>query len=340
MQLSDREIHACLDVGKLIIVGSRQELPFDPVKQVQPASIDLRLDSRIIIFNPNIESFDVRNLENVWDYMSARNLEKGEGIIIPPNGIVFCQIYEQLRIPNDASARVVGRSRVARLGISVHCTGEYINPGFEGAMPLQLVNHNSFKVTLYPYMSICQLVLFKLTSVPMISYADRSNNPYNRERYASPSVCHSDDILRERLEISIQDEVEKRLVANYLKQLRKDNLMSEMREKANNDPKVTQQFSGTFYGVAGNVEGNQYVNGQSKDLAEAASEIQQLLKQLEATNPTATEEEQKNFVNLAIPPTHRERFLGALQSGGEAALEELPYGKVVTAIIEGWRKPQ
>jgi uncharacterized protein YjbI with pentapeptide repeats len=103
------------------------------------------------------------------------------------------------------------------------------------------------------------------------------------------------------------------------------------------------QFAGGF---AENVEGDQiggtqynYAAPEKQNLAEAAAEIQSLLQQLEQTNPTATLDEQKAFVNVAIPPTRRERLLGAFQAGGEAALEELPYGKVVKAIVEGWREP-
>ncbi len=340
MQLSDREIHAYLNKGKLIIVGPRQEIPFDAVKQVQPASIDLRLDSKIIIFNSDIQEFDVKDLKNVWDYMSERNLEKGDGIKIPPNGIIFCQIYEQMRIPNNISARLIGRSRVARLGISVHCTGEYINPGFEGAMPLQLVNHNSFTVTLYPYMSICQLTLFELTSEPIISYAERSNNPYNREKFASPSVFHTDDILKDRLEVSIQDEVEKRLIFNYLERVKEINLMSNTKK---DDPKVTQNFTGTFYGVAGNVEGDQNVNTQTKTLAEAASEIQKLLKQLEISNPNATEIEKITYVNDETTTSFKRRAVSALQAGSEATVVEVldnPYINIIMAIVKGWLNPE
>ena len=87
------------------------------------------------------------------------------------------------------------------------------------------------------------------------------------------------------------------------------------------------QFAGGF---AETVEGDQiggtqhnYAAPEEQDLAEAALEIQRLLKQLEETNPIATEAEQKAFVTAAIPPTLRQRAVGALQSGGKAAVVEL-----------------
>ena len=104
------------------------------------------------------------------------------------------------------------------------------------------------------------------------------------------------------------------------------------------------QFSGGF---AETVEGDQiggtqhnYAATEKQDLADAALEIQRLLKQLEETNPTATEAEQKAFVTAAIPPTLRQRAVGALQSGGRAAVEELldnPYVNIFLAAWEGWQ---
>ena len=98
----------------------------------------------------------------------------------------------------------------------------------------------------------------------------------------------------------------------------------------------------TAYGVAGNVEGNQniYVSEQQQNLAEAAAEIQQLLKQLEKTNPTATEIEKVNYVSASIAPTKRKRIMSALKAGGQAAIEEFldnPYLNVVIAVIEDWK---
>lgn len=110
-------------------------------------------------------------------------------------------------------------------------------------------------------------------------------------------------------------------------------------------PKVQQNFSGSVYGVAGNVEGNQniYTPEQKQTLAEAAEEIQRLLKQLEQTNPTATLEQQQAFVDAAVSPTLKARFLSALQAGWKEAVKEFldnPYVNVGVAILEGWQEAE
>jgi hypothetical protein len=82
---------------------------------------------------------------------------------------------------------------------------------------------------------------------------------------------------------------------------------------------------------------------QEQNLAEAAAEIQQLLKQLEVTNPTATEAEKITHVNDETTPSFKRRAVAALQAGGEAAIEEFldnPYVNVGKAIVKGWIKPE
>ncbi len=79
---------------------------------------------------------------------------------------------------------------------------------------------------------------------------------------------------------------------------------------------------------------------QKQTLAEAATEIQELLEQMEETHPTATEAEQKAFVTAAIPQKRRERFLSALQAGWKEAITEFldnPYLNVGIATLEAWK---
>lgn len=191
MQLNDKDIYKAMVKGDLLFVGVNPKYPFVKEKQVQPASVDLRLGNRIIRFKENIGSFDIKNIKEIDKYLDVQYINEGEVIEVKPNEILFAQIYEQISIPDYLSARVEGRSRVARLGISVHCTGDYINPGFAGAMPLQIINHNYFPVVLYPYISICQMILYRLSGEPLISYLQRSVLPYNtyyNETNPSPSI--------------------------------------------------------------------------------------------------------------------------------------------------------
>ncbi|ESA33824.1 pentapeptide repeat-containing protein [Leptolyngbya sp. Heron Island J] len=82
---------------------------------------------------------------------------------------------------------------------------------------------------------------------------------------------------------------------------------------------------------------------EKQPLAKAAEEIQNLLIQLEKTNPSATLAQKKAFVDIAIPPTIKQRAKSALQAGIQSSIEEFldnPYVNVGMAIIEGWREEQ
>ena len=111
---------------------------------------------------------------------------------------------------------------------------------------------------------------------------------------------------------------------------------------------LVNQFSqivvqdGGFY-----IGGDYYLNGdlnqggeKKQTLAKAAAEIQELLMQLEKSNPTATEAEKVAYVNDETPADLKSRVVNALKAGGEAAtdtiLDNSPYVNVVRAIVQGW----
>lgn len=90
-------------------------------------------------------------------------------------------------------------------------------------------------------------------------------------------------------------------------------------------------------------QGIYYLYEEKQTLAEAAAEIKQLLEHLEKMNPTATEAEKIEYVNDETSRSFKRRVVGALQAGGEAAIEEFldnPYVNVTKAIVKGWIKPE
>jgi predicted transcriptional regulator len=106
--------------------------------------------------------------------------------------------------------------------------------------------------------------------------------------------------------------------------------------------------SGSVYSAQGSntrSDNNTFVqqSEQKQTLAASAKEIQQLLKQLEQSNPNPTEAKKIEYVNDETTPSFKRRVLEALQAGGEAAIEEFldnPYANVGKAIVKGWIKPE
>lgn len=153
------------------------------------------------------------------------------------------------------------------------------------------------------------------------------------------SQLHSD---KNALEAKIFEAVHQKRTTQTINQIMITGGNFNMSSNQNNSVEVQQNFNASVYGVAGKVEGDQniFMSEQKQTLTEAAQEIQQLLKQLEVSNPTATEIEKSEFVTTAIAPNRRQRFLSALNAGGEEIIKELldnSYVNVAIAILEGWK---
>ena len=104
-----------------------------------------------------------------------------------------------------------------------------------------------------------------------------------------------------------------------------------------------QMSAGSNYieNIEGNyIQGNNY-EGDRQALAKSAKEIQDLLKQLEQNNPSATETEQENFVNTNVKATTKTKLVSAAKEGGVAIIEEIfdsPYVRIAKSVIDGWQK--
>lgn len=99
-------------------------------------------------------------------------LADGESLTIWPGQVLMTCIYERFQIPPGYAGKIEGRSSYARIGLAVHCTGDFINPGWDGFMPLQLFNASPFPIKVLPYLPVCQLMVVSLSSEPERSYGD------------------------------------------------------------------------------------------------------------------------------------------------------------------------
>ena len=123
-----------------------------------------------------------------------------------------------------------------------------------------------------------------------------------------------------------------------------DTKMTESYQSKYDQRNANNQFVDTAESGS-NVRFNQtnYTPEQKQSLAEAAAEIQNLLKQLDETNPTATESEQIAHLKDNTTPNFRKRALSALQGGTEAAIDEFllenKFLKVGKAVIKGYLQP-
>lgn len=168
MILSDLDIAARLAAGDLVID------PIDLSTQLQPASVDLRLGADVVRWirpnDENNEAIDVAKITPARLMRKHEHRATGEldedvapskydgAILIQPGEFMLGTTVERVRIPRSLAARVEGRSSVGRLGLAVHVTAGFIDPGFEGQITLEIVNFNPYPIWLRPGMRIAQLV--------------------------------------------------------------------------------------------------------------------------------------------------------------------------------------
>lgn len=144
--LSDIDITKAITDGDIIIQGT----PFGAINALQPASIDLHLGSSIRYLVPKFLRIDPKK------EIETKEVTFGdEGYWLAPNTPYLVNTLEFIAISNRLAARVEGKSSLARLGLQVHLTAGFIDPGFGGQITLELLSSYPFK--LYPNMPICQI---------------------------------------------------------------------------------------------------------------------------------------------------------------------------------------
>ena len=154
MVLSDRSIRAALEAGRIRLD------PFDP-DLVQPASIDVRCDHRFRVFrNSRYGYIDVK--KPMPDLTELVEAPEGEAFILHPGEFVLGATLERVALGDDLVARLEGKSSLGRLGLQVHSTAGFIDPGFDGHVTLELANVANLPITLYPGMKVGQISFLQL----------------------------------------------------------------------------------------------------------------------------------------------------------------------------------
>ncbi len=169
MLLSDREIRAGLDAGRIVLD------PYD-AQMVQPSSVDVRLDKLFRIFE-NHRYPHIDPAEEQPDLTRLIEPPHGEPFILHPGEFVLGSTYEMITLPDDLAARLEGKSSLGRLGLLTHSTAGFIDPGFSGHVTLELSNVATLPIKLWPGMKIGQLCFFRLSSP--------AEHPYGSGEYGS-----------------------------------------------------------------------------------------------------------------------------------------------------------
>jgi dCTP deaminase len=179
MVLSDRTIRRLIDEGLIEID------PYDP-DLLQPSSVDVRVDRLFRVFRNNRAPYiDVKVEQDLTELVEV---DGDEPFILHPGEFVLGSTLERVRLPDDLVARLEGKSSLGRLGLLIHSTAGFIDPGWDGRVTLELSNVANLPITLYHGMKIGQISFMRLTEPAEHPYGSGGiGSKYQGQRGPTPS---------------------------------------------------------------------------------------------------------------------------------------------------------
>jgi len=176
------------DITQMVTSKSLEIRPFDP-QAVQPASYDLHLAKEYRRFRRNHQMYiDTKKPDTCTELCIADGI-----LVVHPNEFLLASTIEFVAIPPTLVARIDGRSSLGRLGLLVHATAGYVDPGFNGTLTLELSNQGSLPITLDIGMAIAQISFLQMSSPAVSPYgAQGRNSKYQGQESVTSSRIHLD----------------------------------------------------------------------------------------------------------------------------------------------------
>lgn len=163
MILSDRDLKKIIKEKKLIIS------PFNE-NCIQPSSIDLHLVKEVLVFdNYAVSEIDVREKIDV----TRKVLIEESGFVLHPGEFILGSTTEYFELPLDLAGKLEGKSSLGRLGLLVHATAGFVDPGFKGNLTFEIANISRIPIRLYADMKIAQICFLQMSSEVETGYGDK-----------------------------------------------------------------------------------------------------------------------------------------------------------------------
>jgi dCTP deaminase len=180
MVLSDRTIRRLLEEGRIGIDPYAEEL-------LQPSSLDVRVDRLFRVFrNSRYPFIDVK--QEMEELTELVEVDPEEAFILHPGEFVLGSTLERITLPDDLVARLEGKSSLGRLGLLIHSTAGFIDPGWDGHVTLELSNVANLPITIYYGMKIGQLSFVQLSEPAEHPYGTGSlGSKYQGQAGPTPS---------------------------------------------------------------------------------------------------------------------------------------------------------
>lgn len=180
MILSDGSIRDQITSGRLVID------PYDG-DLVQPASVDVRLGNQFRVMR-NSRMTHIDPMVSNDSLMETVEVPDGEPFVLHPGEFALGHTAERFEVPDDIVGVVNGKSSLGRLGVQVHATAGFVDPGFAGVIVLELSNVATLPILLRPGMKVAQIVFQRLDRPADRPYGHPElNSKYQHQRGAVAS---------------------------------------------------------------------------------------------------------------------------------------------------------
>ncbi len=194
MILSDRDIRLLIQSGQVQIKSADKAY----LKNIGPSSLDLRLGKYFKLYehtkSPLLDPADPLTFEKCTRLIEIK--KKGKPFILHPGDFVLGVTEEAITLPGNIVARVEGRSSLGRLGVIIHSTAGFVDPGFSGTITLEITNINTTPVALYPGMRVCQLAFEAMTSPAEVDYSQKKTMKYQGQVFPEESrICKDPEMI-------------------------------------------------------------------------------------------------------------------------------------------------
>lgn len=184
--LSDRDIRLALD-AKYLEIQSRFPL------NIQPSSVDVHLAPTIMTFSRRRIREAAIDLKKPLDHVVEYEvIDEVKGAVIHPGEFILGVTEEWLKMPDQMAMNVDGKSSLGRVGLVIHATAGFVDPGWRGHITLEITNLTEQPLILYPFMPIGQFRFTVLTSPAEMLYGNaKLGSKYANEYNENPKPVAS-----------------------------------------------------------------------------------------------------------------------------------------------------
>ncbi|OQM34436.1 dCTP deaminase [bacterium endosymbiont of Pedicinus badii] len=194
MFLCDKEIEKWIENKKILI------FPKVSKNRINGASLDLTLDNRFRIFSKSYKTgfidCTVRNKKNYTHLKETMSKEiiikNNKKFFLHPKNLVLATTTETLSLPENLLGFFNGRSSLARIGLIVHATAQFIDPGWNGKIVLELYNLGELPIALKKGIIIGSVFFSLLNENSVRPYNIKKNAKYKNQSSTLISKINKD----------------------------------------------------------------------------------------------------------------------------------------------------